>query len=662
MTRIVPLLLACVLLSVCSQGGQAAPVAPLDGIGSFDCDTPGEYDLEVTGKPDSKPRDIRATDFQVIQGDPDTAYTIDPSTGTVTPDTTKRVATVYKETGAVVYRVSGEYVIKRLLPGGPPQTPQTWGATYNYGDKRLVLYVNSERPDDDFVGLTAEGTVTVTLPFADDGFTYTVQLSDGTGDGTVEFLDNASVTLGLKAGGIWEPSAVVRIRGQTAGENMIHAANTAVSAGGSLLSTPNGVDAPCPVLSLVVDSIAIKAANLQSPKAQLVVSDSSDALNLVDLGKSPEWTATDGCRAPAAFVRRKIGDPTPPPPVKLQVTFTPYIDMTVDIRAVAGLDPATDMINETFAANGTKALTFTLTEAADIGSTVGIRRWDLTWEVRPQGETEWSTVCTSTHRVFVVYDTPAAQLPLESYYYIACEAAEGEEISTSIAWKLRARFTTSARGGAPITNARRQRLGFWRPDGHQHSDELIREGSGECSAWASLFNHCLLIQGLKQMTAPTKVVKVNLDAFSSTPVGMKIIQMAVPVYNWGQPTQTEPWEYTYNVRNLPRNIVGYADWPKPPPLPECSYESCLAHDNPNARSEWTHHCIAVMRPFAGREYFFDASYGNNSVAAGLESVQEFETDMFTRAGAIVGGFSVLCPMQGAIRGRARKDPPGQQLE
>jgi len=643
---------------VCCQAGQAAPVAPLDGIGSFDCDTPGEYDLEVTGKPGSKPRDIKATDFQVIQGDPDTAYTIDPSTGTVTPDTTKRVATVYKETGAVVYRVSGEYVIHtRPLPGAPPRTPPTWGATYNYGDKRLVLYVNSERSDDDFVGLTAEGTVTVTLPFADDGFTYTVQLSDGTGEGTVEFLDSATVTLGSTGGG-WAPSAVVRIRGQTAGENMIHAANTAVSGGGNLLSTPDGVDAPCPVLSLVVNSIAIKAANPQSPKAQRVVSDST---RNIDLGANPEWTATDGCRAPAAFVRRKIGDPTPPPPVKLQVTFTPYADMTVDIRATVGPDLATDVINETFAANAAKTLTFTLTQAADIGSTVSIRRWDLTWDVRPQGETEWSTVCTSTHRVFVLYDTPPVNnISRESYFYISCDAADGENLPSSIVWKLRSRFSTSARGGASITNAGRQRLGFWRPTGQMSATELVNDTSGQCRAWAELFNQCLLVQGLQQYAKGVRGITPNTGDFAR-PDGTVSLRMTIPVYSWGQPTQATPWEYTYNARSVPQNVVGYAHWPKPPPDPECSYVSCLAHDNSNAPSEWLSHCIAVME-FPGGEYLFDPSYGNNVVAADIESLAAFENDMFTRSGAVAGGFHVLCPIGGVIRGRASKDPPGQQLQ
>ena len=102
-----PLVLTAAVLcwALAPWPAPAAPVDPVAKLGdtaSMNEDT-GTYNLKV----DSDGKKIRAADLDIIQGDPDTQYTVDTSVGSGTAQAPKRVATVDKKTGAVLYRVSG---------------------------------------------------------------------------------------------------------------------------------------------------------------------------------------------------------------------------------------------------------------------------------------------------------------------------------------------------------------------------------------------------------------------------------------------------------------------------------------------------------------------------------------------------------------------------
>ena len=225
-------LLVCFFISIsCAILWAADPVAPLNESHSFDADT-GSYTLKVN----TKGKTIKADKFEVIQGDPDPQHTID---STCEKGAAKRVGTVEKGGGSVLYRMSGTYCATGT--GTQPVEKARWKADYDYGGKRMILHVNSPSKDDDFLVHGGEGTATVILPFDDDDVTYTVVLRDHTGEGVVKFqkqgegaegenrtwLSSVQIELGQTSGG-WVSEMTVDIHGHTTGNNKIQAENTAV--------------------------------------------------------------------------------------------------------------------------------------------------------------------------------------------------------------------------------------------------------------------------------------------------------------------------------------------------------------------------------------------------------------------------------------------------
>jgi len=387
------------------------PVAPLNESDSFDSDT-GSYTLKV----DTKGKTIKADSFQIIQGDPDTQYTIDTSAGKGGPKgqdnpPPKRVATVEKKTGAVLYRVSGTFAGSGTGTG-PATQPARWHADYDYGGKRMVLWVNTEAPSDDFVGLGGDGAATLMLPFSDDDKKYTIRLSDGDGAGVAKFrtkgTQNWLATLDIELGEIpgegWRPSLEVEIHGDTAGNDKIHAANTAVSEGGTLLNQPDGVDADCPVVALTVKAVKIKLANPGENGALTVYSDDKGE----DVGTTAEWT-NEGRREPAGFVRGEDKK------IKFKVTFIGAAGTTVKVKAVDG---ETAYVNETDivfpAGQGNTEKEEEVEIQQPIGNAVDLKQWTLKWQYK-SGET-WIDTTQTQHRVYITLATPTLDKPLDSYY------------------------------------------------------------------------------------------------------------------------------------------------------------------------------------------------------------------------------------------------------
>ena len=654
-------LVGCVLAAVVLFPGPLwaeDPVAPLNGVAEFDENT-GLYVLKV----DTKGKTIKADSFEILQGDPDTQYTIDGTAGTGDANDHKPVGSVAKEAGSVLYRVSGTYVGGGGGGGGGGGDPKRWTADYDYGGRRMVLWVNSSSASDDFVGLGAEGAVTVMLPFSDDGNTYTIQLRDGNGPGTIEFFDaNADdwkSTVNIELGEVeseWTPSLSVRIKGHTEGSDQIHAANNGVSEGGTLLD-PNWVAANCPVVRVTVKSVAIKAAN--DPNALTVYSDDEGE----DVGIEPEWD-DQGRREAAAFVR--AADPNGS--IKFKVTLKGPPGETAKVWAMDGETVVVEENEDVDFDDDGNAIDVEFSVVPKVGNVVDLKEWQWTWQYKI-GEAPPVNTTLTEHRVYVVLADPNGT-PRDSYYYIGCSFCKGKNVQDADAL-----WTAVCDGFSELTttNARNVLLGYYAKMAQATTEEevdkyitdkipksaegLVVSGDGDCKAWARL---AAFVCEAHNVNAGITCVRADPDklkcGFPPTPPIQPAVSFMVRGWNWDEtggapPASRHPFLWRLDPTR-PKSAGWY--WAETDVSEDGSLKAQGMGGGRKGIAHWGHHWITHYNAANGRKYC-DTAYGGERVG----SIVQWEDKALGLGLANPGGYAL--DIGSPPKYSAQEDKAGQQV-
>lgn len=437
---------------------------------------------------------------------------------------------------------------------------------------------------------------------------------------------------------------------------------------------------------------------------QPVMADESPDHAPVDLAKRGIELPRDlgrGDRATAAFVISAQS-------IRVRAGFTAaWENGRAFVRAFAG---GQERVRET-------AVTFTDGSAeADLPvvgistAVVGVVQENWTWECRVEGgdfhaiEFAWAGVVIETVpvRIYLTAGRTLSQCSRESFLHVATTlpGAKDARHAERDVW----RHFTAFRRGKFLTNARGQRLGFWReckPGVGQaefisrNAQDLVQSTDSSCRGWAELFREALAAHGI---SASVRAVRPRLSAVHPRlglptfliPDGAggkaltRTIGILVKPFKWKPQNALSPIHFARDDAELnagrflwkvdnPVDPLAY-NWPDPDAIDLLRPGHTSPQEGHRVHGMFGNHAVVLVKRSDGAEAWYDPSFGFGPHA----SLLDYENDLLGRGEENHGGLFAIVgwkreerknPVTGVIEEHnaglllgAAPPPPGPMLE
>jgi hypothetical protein len=296
-----------------------------------------------------------------------------------------------------------------------------------------------------------------------------------------------------------------------------------------------------------------------------------------------------------------------------------------------------------------------------------------TWECRVEGsdyspiEIRYggSTIDAFPIRLYFTAGVPINALPRESFYHVACAAA-GATNPMQAERDVWAHFT-AFRMGRFVTNARGQRLGFWRdrkPGVGQAdvisrtADDLIRLTDSSCRGWAELFREALAIHGISSIVRAVQPKlslvhpRLGLPMFL-VPDGRggntvtRTVGILVKPFRWKPAEEISPFPFSAEQAVVnPGRFLWKIDNPVDPftahwPQPDAEDLLRSGHTAPDegdsVRGVFGNHAVVLVQRPGGVMAWYDPSFGLGP----HNSLLDYENDLLGRGEENPGGLFAI---------------------
>ena len=296
-----------------------------------------------------------------------------------------------------------------------------------------------------------------------------------------------------------------------------------------------------------------------------------------------------------------------------------------------------------------------------------------TWECRLEGSDfepisigyAGSVIDAFPIRLYFTAGRPINALPRESFYHVAC-AASGATNPMQAQRDVWAHFT-AFRMGRFITNARGQRLGFWRdrkPGVGQDdmitrsADDLVRCTDSSCRGWAELFREALAIHGI---AATVRAVQPKLSLVHPrlglpmflVPDGRggntvtRTVGILVKPFRWKPAAEISPFPFspeqaTVNAGRFFWKIDNPVDpfsarWPQRDAEDLMRPGHTAPGESETVRGIFGNHAVVLVKRPDGGEAWYDPSFGLGPHNSWLD----YENDLLGRGEENPGGLFAI---------------------
>jgi len=297
-----------------------------------------------------------------------------------------------------------------------------------------------------------------------------------------------------------------------------------------------------------------------------------------------------------------------------------------------------------------------------------------TWECRLEGsdfapiEVRYggSVIDTFPIRLYFTASRPINAVPRESFYHVAC-AVSGATNPMQTQRDVWAHFT-AFRMGRFVTNARGQRLGFWRDRkpgvGQQdvitrNADDLIRYTDSSCRGWAELLREALAVHGIDSRVRAVQPKlslvhpRLGLPMFH-VPDGRggrtltRTVGILVKPFRWKPAEEISPFPFTseqavVNPGRFLWKIENPVDpftarWPQPDAEDLLRGGHTAPGEGETVRGIFGNHAVVLVQHPGGGQAWYDPSFGMGPHS----SLLEYENDLLGRGEENPGGlFSIV---------------------
>jgi hypothetical protein len=296
-----------------------------------------------------------------------------------------------------------------------------------------------------------------------------------------------------------------------------------------------------------------------------------------------------------------------------------------------------------------------------------------TWECRLEGsdfapiEAHYggSAIDAFPIRLYFTAGRPINALPRESFYHVAC-AVSGATNPMQAQRDVWAHFT-AFRMGRFVTNARGQRLGFWRDRkpgvGQQdvisrNADDLVRCTDSSCRGWAELLREALAVHGIEARVRAVQPKlslvhpRLGLPIFN-IPDGRggravtRTVGILVKPFRWKPAQEISPFPFKGEQAVVnPGRFLWKIDNPVDPYTarwPQADAEDLLraGHTAPGegetVRGVFGNHAVVLVQHPGGGQAWYDPSFGLGP----HNSLLEYENDLLGRGEENPGGLFAI---------------------
>jgi hypothetical protein len=287
------------------------------------------------------------------------------------------------------------------------------------------------------------------------------------------------------------------------------------------------------------------------------------------------------------------------------------------------------------------------------------------WECRPEGG-EFAPIESRSIpvRLYFTAGIPLNSCPRESFYHVAC-ASSGATDALTAEQNVWQNFTAS-RDGRFLTNARNQRLGFWREQKpgaaktnfiDRDAQHLVTMTDSSCRGWAELFREALAIHGV---SSTVRAVQPKLSAVHprlglptfQVPNGrggktvVRTIGILVKPFKWKRSGQLAPFPFaTEQCEVAPGKFLWKIDNPVDPftaRWPQTDAEDLMRSaqtcpdEDATVRGIFGNHAVVLVER-NGKQTWYDPSFGIGP----HDSLLSYENDLLGRGEENHGGLFAI---------------------